>query len=319
MVPRVQLTIVLPCYNAAGFVARAIESVQAQSLRDWELLAVDDGSSDDSFAVLRACAQEDPRIQVLPGDGNRGPGAARNRAIAQARGEWIATIDADDAWMPDRAERMIAAAEAADAELVADNLMLFDHHAGEATGPLLPRGFVSRTLAAANVLAAETRIMGPRWGLLKPMVRRAALERTGIAYAEDMRLSEDLLFLCDLLLSGMAGVLIDDPLYIYTAQRGAKSGVRSPQSQSPRDPRDRLHCAERLWARHGASASPADRAALRRFEQAMREVSDGARMTRLRDEGRALSALAVAATRPGAAWRYLVTSPTWRKWTGHGG
>lgn len=318
MVAPVQLTVVLPCYNAAPFVTRAVASVQAQGLANWELIAVDDGSTDETLAVLQGLAEADPRIHVLSEEDNRGPGAARNRAIARARGTWIAPIDADDAWAPDRAGRLIAMGETEAADLVADNLQLFDHHAAVETGPLLPPGFGSRELTAADVLAAESRIEGPRWGFLKPMVRRAVLERTGLAYAEDLRLAEDLLLLCGLLLSGAKGVLVDAPLYIYTAQRGASSGERSPHSRSPRDPADRLRCAERLMARYGATASPEDRAVLRCFLDAMRAVDAGASLTRLRGEGRPLAALAYAAARPRAAWRYVATSPTWRKLVGHG-
>jgi teichuronic acid biosynthesis glycosyltransferase TuaG len=103
--PRV--SVVIPVYNAAGFVAEAIASVLAQTMPDWELIAVEDGSSDDSLAILQGLAT-DPRITVLSGGPNRGPGPARNRAIAAARGRFIAFLDADDLWHPEKLARQLA-------------------------------------------------------------------------------------------------------------------------------------------------------------------------------------------------------------------
>ena len=313
-----KLTVVLPCYNAALCLERAVQSIRDQTLADWELLVVDDGSTDDTRGVLERLAGAEPRIRLL-GDGiNRGPGGARNLAIAAARGDWIALLDADDAWEPDRAERLIAVGEEEGVEIVADNLRLFDQAADVASGTLLPVGFGRKPLKAADILTADARVAGPRWGFLKPLVRRAALERAGIGYAEDIRLSEDLLFLCDPLLSGVEGVLVDTPLYVYTTQRGAISGERSLHSRSPTGSADRLRCAAKLMERHGKTASQADQAALSRFLRAMRAVDGAGRLARLRREGRPLAALALAAARPLAATRYARTSSLWRKWTRDG-
>ena len=88
------VTIILPVFNRAATLRRCVESVRAQTFADWELIAVDDASTDDSIAVLESFG--DPRIRVLCHDTNRGPGAARNTALASARGEFFALIDSDD-------------------------------------------------------------------------------------------------------------------------------------------------------------------------------------------------------------------------------
>lgn len=90
----------MPLYNAAAFVAAAISSVQAQTFSDWELLVADDGSADESAAIVASLAAADPRIRLLISTENQGPGPARNRAIAMARGRFIAFLDADDLWHP---------------------------------------------------------------------------------------------------------------------------------------------------------------------------------------------------------------------------
>jgi teichuronic acid biosynthesis glycosyltransferase TuaG len=101
------VSVVMPVYNAAGWLAHSIGSLRAQTYRDWELLAVDDGSRDDSLARLRALAAEDPRIRPVAMPANAGVAAARNAGIEAARGRWIAFLDSDDAWAPDKLRRQV--------------------------------------------------------------------------------------------------------------------------------------------------------------------------------------------------------------------
>jgi teichuronic acid biosynthesis glycosyltransferase TuaG len=96
------LSVVMPVYNAAAFLAAAVASVQAQSWQDWELILVEDGSSDASPQLLRALAAADPRLHVLHSGGNRGAGVARNLAMDAARGRYLAFLDADDLWHPQK-------------------------------------------------------------------------------------------------------------------------------------------------------------------------------------------------------------------------
>jgi len=88
---------VLPVHNRASTLARAVESVLAQSFRDFELIVVDDGSTDGSRAVVESFGS---RVRLFAGSRRRGPYAARNTALRHARGELIAFIDSDDAWLP---------------------------------------------------------------------------------------------------------------------------------------------------------------------------------------------------------------------------
>lgn len=107
----VAVSVVTPCYNAAAHLQRSIGSVQAQGFADWELVVVDDGSKDDSWAVLEAMAAQDGRIRPLR-QANAGAAAARNRGLAAARGHYVAFLDADDTWAPDFLGTMVAALDA---------------------------------------------------------------------------------------------------------------------------------------------------------------------------------------------------------------
>jgi glycosyltransferase involved in cell wall biosynthesis len=98
------VSVIMIFWNAAPYLEEAICSVRGQSLEDWELLLVDDGSTDGGPAIASAHAAEDARIRVLAheGGGNRGTGESRNLGLRAARGEFIAFLDADDVFEPDR-------------------------------------------------------------------------------------------------------------------------------------------------------------------------------------------------------------------------
>jgi glycosyltransferase involved in cell wall biosynthesis len=92
-----KVSIIIPLYNKAPYVRRALESIAAQSLSDFEVIVIDDGSTDDGAAIV--AGYSDARYRLIH-QANAGPGAARNTGIAQSRGEFIAFLDADDEWLP---------------------------------------------------------------------------------------------------------------------------------------------------------------------------------------------------------------------------
>lgn len=105
---RPAVSVIMAAYNSAPFLAEAVASVQYQTVEDWELLAVDDGSQDGSPDLIQEMAKNDPRIRLLRMPQNSGAGAARDFAIRQARGAFIAISDADDVCEPMRFEKQIA-------------------------------------------------------------------------------------------------------------------------------------------------------------------------------------------------------------------
>lgn len=103
------VSIITPAYNAAAFLAETVDSVQAQTYRQWEWVIVDDGSTDDTVGIIEKAAQGDPRIRLISLKGASGLAArARNRAMRAAAGEFIAFLDADDLWEPEKLERQVS-------------------------------------------------------------------------------------------------------------------------------------------------------------------------------------------------------------------
>ena len=103
------VSVIMAAYNAAATIEASVRSVLEQSMENIELIVVDDGSIDETRAVLEGI--DDPRIRVISQD-NAGPSAARNRAVAEARGEFVACIDADDLWAADKIELQVQALRA---------------------------------------------------------------------------------------------------------------------------------------------------------------------------------------------------------------
>ena len=113
------VSVVMANFRGAAHLEPAMASVLAQTERRLELILADDASDDDSVAIARRIAEADERVRVIACARNQGPAATRNLALDAARGDWIAVVDSDDLIHPERLARLIAAAEAAGADLVA--------------------------------------------------------------------------------------------------------------------------------------------------------------------------------------------------------
>lgn len=98
------VSIVIPLFNKASYIQRALDSVLRQTWKDFELIVVDDGSTDDGAECIARCA--DPRVRLIR-QKNAGPGAARNRGLGEARYELVAFLDADDEWLPEYLARAV--------------------------------------------------------------------------------------------------------------------------------------------------------------------------------------------------------------------
>ena len=94
------VSVITPCWNAAAYLQQTIESVQKQSLSDWELIIADDASSDASVSIIQEFLTRDTRVRLIQSPCNRGPQEMRNLATTAARGRYIAFLDSDDWWLP---------------------------------------------------------------------------------------------------------------------------------------------------------------------------------------------------------------------------
>ncbi|MHB1213706.1 MAG: glycosyltransferase [Thiobacillus sp.] len=163
------VSIIMPCYNAVAHLPSSIASVLAQTFSDWELIAIDDGSTDSTLAWLKA--QDDPRIRVHS-QPNQGVSVARNAGLAKASGVYVAFLDADDTWDVHFLGKMVATLQAnPDARLAYcgwQNLGL----PGGRGEPFVPPDY-------ENATKAETLFAGCRWPIHAALVRRDAVMAAG--------------------------------------------------------------------------------------------------------------------------------------------
>lgn len=101
------VSIIMPLYNCEAFVVDSIKSVQEQTYTNWELIIVDDRSTDESYQIAYKYAEEDERIRLFQSEKNGGAAAARNYAIKMASGSYIAFLDSDDIWFPNKLENQL--------------------------------------------------------------------------------------------------------------------------------------------------------------------------------------------------------------------
>lgn len=101
------VSIIMPAYNAQAYVEESIDSVLQQTFQDWELFVIDDCSSDGTFAKAERVAQKDSRIRVLRNEINSGVAKTRNRGIDLSKGAYIAFLDSDDVWHPEKLQRQL--------------------------------------------------------------------------------------------------------------------------------------------------------------------------------------------------------------------
>lgn len=229
---RVRVSVVMPAFDAAAYVARAIYSVLNQTEQECEILVVDDCSRDATPRIVQRIAALDRRVTLLRNARNCGPAAARNRGLEAARGEWIALLDADDTFLPERLETLLAVGEQHEADLVSDNILLRTEDGSAPDTPMLQPSMLSaaRWIGTAEFVAGN---IGSRhtprvsYGFLKPLIRRNFLRQHGLRYDERNRFSEDFLLYLACLMNGARWFLTPEPLYVYSVRPGSLTDVQS--------------------------------------------------------------------------------------------
>lgn len=247
----------IPVFNGETVLPQAVADVLAQTMSDLEVIVIDDASVDGTAAVAARLAQDDARVRIVSAPGNVGPGGARTLGLEAAKGEWIAVLDADDGWEPDRLARLLTIAAAQELDAVADNLSLVDPGLGQVVGhafPLSPDAF--EVLTPERFLANAVPGGRVNLGWMKPIVRRAFLTRHGIIWPP-LRHAEDMVFTMRILLAGGRFGLVGWPGYRYTQRRGTVSGIASGQSRTRRSAAEQQRAVALLREEAGAALTPA--------------------------------------------------------------
>lgn len=152
------VSVVMPAYNAERYISSAVQTVQAQSHAGWELLIVDDASSDSTLRLAQDMASQDKRIRVFAQPVNGGVAKARNAALEHAQGTYIAFLDSDDLWEPQKLAQQLEFMES-EGVLVCYSQYLRIDESGEPLGPVFPPAEVDyRKMLKSNFIGNLTGI-----------------------------------------------------------------------------------------------------------------------------------------------------------------
>jgi glycosyltransferase involved in cell wall biosynthesis len=169
------VSVVIPTYNRARFIVQAVESVLDQTYRNFEVIVVDDGSTDHTEALIRERFGQNKRVRYIR-QKNSERCEARNNGIRNSRGEFIAFLDSDDLWRPDKLEKQMECfSRHPDTDLVFSDFSYIDDEGRPVAGPVHPnydevemRGYFN-TLVGRNLIGAHT-----------PLIRRSIFEKSGL-------------------------------------------------------------------------------------------------------------------------------------------
>ncbi len=247
-----RITVITPAYNVRPFIGAAIDSVLAQTHRNWRMVIVDDGSTDGTADIAGAVG--DARVTVIR-QANGGVSAARNRGIAAIDGDAVLFLDGDDMLAPDAMARLIAALGDGDAAYGAYCFVTEDGGATvlSKTGPL-PAGDILERLVVQNLFANGGHML----------IRAEAVRRAGL-FCGDLRYGEDWEYWCRLAAGGRFAV-VPGPAPLLFVRRRAGSAILSLGS----DPQAFVPCIDAIFANPALldRFGPARTAALRRQTEA---------------------------------------------------
>ena len=200
----------MPAYNIAGFIEASIKSVLEQSFEDLELIVINDASSDNTRDIANSLANSDSRIQVINCDKNLGGAGARNIGLGAARGRYIAFIDGDDLWHPEKLERQMSLISFGGIHLVYTAIQKID-----SVGRLF--GKIQDVKSSVNY---HTLLRNPLIGCSTVLVDYDAVGRR---LMPDIRKRQDFAFWLQLLRAGAVARGINEPLTYYRVRPGSLS------------------------------------------------------------------------------------------------
>lgn len=290
------VSVIVACFNAAAYLRAAVGSALDQSLREIEVIIVDDGSTDGSQAIAQQLAAADRRVRLHQLESNGGPAAARNRGFDLAQGRFVAILDSDDLYHPERLKRLVAVCDAVEADMIADDLIIFDDT--DRTPPTsffaAPRSKRGDWVSLAGYFR-ESILYGsaPNLGFLKPLIRLDLIRAHGVRYDERLRIAEDDDLIIQLLRAGARYRTVAEAGYFYR-----KHGASISHRLSLANIEAMVLAGERLAADlHDASADV--RRALARRNRALRNSRDFTLTIEALKTRRVAGAVAMAVRHPG--------------------
>ena len=204
------ISVIMPCYNMASYVSDSIKSVIAQTYPHWELLIVDDASMDETVNIIESFAQTDSRIKFAIKKQNSGISDTRNQCIQMAQGQFLAFLDADDIWHPEKLEKQLSFMLAKNIGFTYSTYDWIDED-----GKIM-----NKFINTIGNLDYKTYLRNTIIGCSTVMVNKAI---TGDVFVPKFRTSEDTATWLDILRKGLMAYAIDESLVSYRIRRKSAS------------------------------------------------------------------------------------------------
>ena len=221
-----KVSVIIPSYNSGKFLNEAIESVVNQTYKNLEIIIVNDGSIDETEKIAKEWQEKDKRIRYLKHQKNRGLGAARNTGIKNSQGEYIAFLDADDIWLPQKIEIQLEKAKKENTDLIFTNWYIWD-----------PKNNIKGKAFSSNPIKDKKDLLkffikrnfgNPSTTLLK----KSSLEIVGL-FDESLKSSEDYDLWLRFCLNGMK-IDFTQELLIYSRQHSGQMTVNTYRMRTSR-------------------------------------------------------------------------------------
>lgn len=204
------VSIIMAAYNAERTIEKSIASVQAQTYSHWELIVINDCSKDATAAIITSLALSDPRIRILNNEMNRGVSISRKKGMEAAKGEWIAILDSDDMWAPEKLEKQLSLAHKTNAELIFTGSAFIDDGGNPIDWQLhVPEILPYRELLKQNLVSNSS------------VVVKKKLYQQFYAVGDEMH--EDYAIWLGITRTGRNAYGIDEALLIYRLSNSSKS------------------------------------------------------------------------------------------------
>lgn len=232
-----KVSVIVPLFNVEGYVEAMVQSLKRQSLSDFEVVMVDDGSSDGTFDAISRLIEGDSRFCVVRQE-NKGPASARNRALECARGRYIAFLDADDSFADDALARLYETAQAEDLDYLDFSARTI--YEDERMRAVRDESFyegrksIPGVMSGPELFCAFQRNREYVCALWLHFVRRDLIDFAGLRLRDGMYVHEDELFSPQLIAHAKRAMFLNEPLYLRRVRPGSMmtsgSSIRSVAS-----------------------------------------------------------------------------------------
>ncbi|MGL5943471.1 MAG: glycosyltransferase family 2 protein [Waterburya sp.] len=229
-----EVSVIVPAYNSEDYLPKALESVFNQTYNNLKVILIDDASSDSTVKI--ATSFSDKRLKIIKNQQNKGVSYSRNCGIQQAQGNWIALLDSDDWYAPERLEKLLSIAQQRRADLIADDLWLVSIDQSQPWSTLLTEN--EQAISSVELIDAVEFAHSDRpsplnskrnWslGYTKPLIKQEFLQKNNIQYDETVKVGEDFILYLECLRQ-QARFYIVPQAYYYYQTRTVSLSTRKP-------------------------------------------------------------------------------------------